>query len=120
MTQATMRNLLAEIWRENVIALMEHHEVNFRDLIEITGKTDSTVRSNFGGKKMMQAPNVKTVRTIEKAFALHKGTLDKKSYKPENFDSEPVYKKPKPQATLSIPVDGDKLERIMRILMEDR
>ena len=116
-----MDNKIAFIWRENVMKLMEFYQLSLSDLCDITGKSSSTMQSNFGGTKLVGAPARSTITTIERAFRLNQGTLGKVNWNP-NSEADMVNAKAVPTeqlATLNLPIPAHKLERIMRILLDD-
>lgn len=121
MTGANMENKLALVWRENVIRLMEHFNLSNMDMCNLTGRSTSTIQSNFGGKVMGAPSSKQTMVAIERAFKLNQGSLSKPGWSPA---SEPLMEHPEKApaeqlATLNLPIPAHKLERIMRILLDD-
>ena len=116
-----MDNKIAFIWRDNVMKLMDFYQLSIADMCDVTGKSSSTIQSNFGGTKLVGTPSKSTITTIERAFALNVGTLGRPNFNPNN-EEDMINPKAAPVeqlATLNLPIPAHKLERIMRILLDD-
>ena len=121
MSGANMENKLAHVWRENVLKLMYFYQLSSTDLADLTGRSQSTIQSNFGGKKMTAPSSKNTMDSIERAFKLGKGALSRPNWNPgsEEHMQHPKSAPPEQLATLNLPIPAHKLERIMRVLLDD-
>ena len=118
-----MDNKLGLLWRDNVIQLLDYERMKRTELGRLIGKSDSTMQGNFGGTKLDNLPQNKTIKAIERAFGFSSGALSKPDFNPAFVEHQTPSEaaregQAEPMAMLSIPVSPDKLERIMRILNE--
>lgn len=122
MSRPNMENKLALIWRENVRKLMHKYNLNLTQLAVMTGKSSTTMQANFGGTSLKQNPHQSTMIALEKEFMMLPGSLSRSEFEPpqERPLVQPIAVAAEPTAMLSLPVSEDKLERILRILFDER
>lgn len=118
MSKPNMENKLALLWRENVLKLMDHFNMKATDLGRFTNRSESTLQSCFGGKTMKAQASRETIAQLERGMNLNAGSLSSPHFNPATATSDLVKPETAQLASINIPIPSDKLERIMRILLE--
>ena len=122
MSAPNMDNKLGLLWRKNVLMLLAHCNMKASDLSKFTNRSESTLQACFGGtgKTIKSLSSVSTITQIETGFNLKSGALSSPNFNPvtESIKVEPPLTHPEQLASINIPIPADKLQQIMRILLE--